>query len=160
MKTTISSPITSAKRLLAVSSCIGLLALFSGCVAEPESRVVSAPPPPPPTATTTTTATTANTPVVVRNADGTVSTGTITTTTPTPSTVIVTQTPPALQQETVLARPSAEHVWIPGYYTWRENRYVWIAGRWEMPPRTGAVWVAPRWERESGGYRFYEGYWN
>jgi hypothetical protein len=64
-----------------------------------------------------------------------------------------------VQQETVLARPSAQHVWIPGYYTWRDNRYVWIAGRWEMPPRTEAVWVAPRWERESGGYRFYEGYW-
>ena len=155
---TSTSPLTpSTKRLLAVSSCCGLLILFSGCVAEPESRVVSAPPPPAPTAPATTTT---STPVVVKNADGTLSTGTITTNTPTPSTIVVTQTPPALQTETVLARPSAQHVWIPGYYTWRENRYVWIAGRWELPPRTEAVWVAPRWERESGGYRFYEGYWN
>jgi hypothetical protein len=86
-----------------------------------------------------------------------------TTTTPAttvaPGTIVVTQAPPTVQQETVLARPSAQHVWIPGYYTWRDNRYVWIAGRWEMPPRSDAVWVAPRWERESGGYRFYEGYW-
>lgn len=65
-----------------------------------------------------------------------------------------------MQTETAQARPTSEHVWVPGYWTWRNNRYEWMAGHWEIPPRTGSVWVAPRWERLSdGSYRFYEGYW-
>jgi hypothetical protein len=75
-------------------------------------------------------------------------------------TIIVTQAPPALQQEVVVARPSTAHVWLPGYWTWRNNRYEWLAGHWEIPPRIDAVWVAPRCERLSDGtYRYYEGYW-
>ena len=143
-----------SRAFLAVTGVI-LAAVISGCAYEPSSHVVSAPPPAPPAAVTTATTTT---PVVVTS--GATSTPvTSTATTVAPGTVVVTQAPPAVQQETVLARPSAQHVWVPGYYTWRDNRYVWIAGRWEIPPRTDAVWVAPRWERESGGYRFYEGYW-
>lgn len=74
-------------------------------------------------------------------------------------TVVVTQAPPAPQQEPVLEQPSPKHVWIPGYWTYRDTHYVWISGRWELPPREGAVWVAPRWEREGNAYRYYEGYW-
>jgi hypothetical protein len=73
--------------------------------------------------------------------------------------VVVTQAPPALVQEVVQARPSSSHEWVPGYWTWRNDRYEWMAGHWEVPPRTGAVWVAPHWEREGNAYRFYEGYW-
>jgi hypothetical protein len=125
----------------------GALALFVGCASEPESHVVSAPPPANPVVTQTVVAQPQPTQVVV------------------PSnmpagTVLVTQAPPALQQEVVQARPSSDHIWIPGYWTWRNNRYEWMAGHWEMPPRTNAVWVTPRWERlGDGSYRFYEGYW-
>jgi hypothetical protein len=80
--------------------------------------------------------------------------------TSTPGVVMVTQAPPALQQEVATARPSSNHQWVPGYWTWRNNRYEWMAGHWEVPPRTNATWVAPRWEMENGAYRFYEGYWN
>jgi hypothetical protein len=85
---------------------------------------------------------------------------TTSTSTPTVSTVVVTQAPPALQQEVVLAQPSPQHVWLPGYWTWRNDRYEWMAGHWELPPNSGAVWVAPRWEQEGNAYRFYEGHWN
>jgi len=124
------------------------IVLMAGCASEPESHVVSAPPP----ATAAVVAGT-QTPVVVANSGQAVAT--------VPSgSVVVTQAPPALQQEPVLARPSADHVWVPGYWTWRNSRYEWMAGHWEIPPRTGATWVAPRWEARDGAYVFYEGYWN
>ena len=75
------------------------------------------------------------------------------------STVVVTA-PPAAQSEVVLAQPGPDYVWVPGYWTWRDSRYEWMAGHWEIPPHASAVWVAPRYETENGGYRFYEGYWN
>jgi hypothetical protein len=72
----------------------------------------------------------------------------------------VAQAPPAAQPEVVVARPGPDYLWVPGYWTWRDSRYEWMAGHWEVPPHSGAVWVPPHWEPESGGYRFYEGYWN
>jgi hypothetical protein len=93
-----------------------------------------------PTPTTTTVATPVNTP------NGTV--------------IITQQAPPATVPEAVSARPSSEHVWVPGYWTWRNSRYEWMAGHWEVPPRSDAKWVPPRWEPERGAYRFYEGYWD
>jgi hypothetical protein len=155
-------PITS----LAHSACglkprlvgLGILGLLAGCASEPPSTVVSAPPPPPPASTTTTTQ------VVTAQPNGTP----VAVAYPAPNgtpltpgqTVVVTQAPPAAPQEPILERPSAQHVWIPGYYTYRDNRYVWISGRWEIPPRADAKWIAPRWEKESNGYRFYEGHWD
>ncbi len=128
----------------------GAIMLFAGCESEPESHVVSAPPPPPPVAS----------PVVTSQ--------TTTTTTPSGQTIttqtqpiIVAQAPPVAQAEVVLARPGPDYVWIPGYWTWRDSRYEWMAGQWVMPPHSNAVWTPPHWDSESGGgYRFYEGYWN
>jgi hypothetical protein len=84
----------------------------------------------------------------------------VATPTTTPGVVMISQAPPAPQPEAVTARPSSDHVWVPGYWTWRNQRYEWMAGHWEVPPRSGATWVAPRWAAEAGAYRFYEGYWN
>lgn len=123
------------------------LALFAGCESTPESHVVSAPPPANPVP---------GQPVVVQSQP----TQVVVPSNMPAGTVLVTQAPPALQQEVVQARPSSDHAWVPGYWTWRNNRYEWMAGHWEIPPTTNAVWVAPRWERLSdGSYRFYEGYW-
>ena len=144
----------SVRLIVQVSLISGGLALMAGCASEPDSHVVSAPPPPPPTAqqvvvaqpgqqTTQTTTTTTGTAVQTPN-----------------GTIIVTQSPPAAQQEVVLAQPSSEHKWVPGYWTWRNERYEWMAGHWEIPPSQSSVWVAPRWDRRSdGSYQFYEGYW-
>ena len=72
---------------------------------------------------------------------------------------IVSQAPPAVQVEVLLAQPSSAHVWIAGYWTWRQNQYEWMAGRWEVPPYSNAKWSPPHWETENGAYRFYEGSW-
>jgi hypothetical protein len=123
----------------------GLAAFLGGCVTEPESHVVSAPPPGAPVAATTTT----SSPTVY----------TAPAAAPGTNTIVVTQAPPSPQQEVVTARPSSDHLWVGGYWTWRNNRYEWVAGHWVVPPRTGANWIPPRWEPEGGAYRFYEGYW-
>jgi hypothetical protein len=86
--------------------------------------------------------------------------GYVATTSPVVSTTVITQAPPALQQEVVMAQPSPQHVWLPGYWTWRNSRYEWMAGHWELPPSTSTAWIAPRWEQQGNAYKFYEGYWN
>jgi hypothetical protein len=137
------------RQLAAVSVMSGAISLLAGCYSEPESHIVSAPPPPSPQ-TQVVVAQTQPAPVVV--------TGTAQTSN---GTIIVMQAPPPIQQELILAQPSSEHKWVPGYWTWRNSRYEWMAGHWALPPNSVAVWIAPRWERTSdGGYRFYEGYWN
>jgi hypothetical protein len=147
----------------------GALALFAGCASE-ESHVVSAPPPAPAvSATTVTTQTTQTTPAVTqgptyvtRNADG----STTTTTTsngamaPGNNVIIVTSAPPALQQDVVVAQPTGDYLWVPGYWTWRDSRYQWMAGHWEIPPYKGSQWIPPHTEQEGSAYRFYEGHWN
>ena len=170
---TLLSPMTTARtawRLVPAVVCCSALGFLAGCATEPESHLVSAPPPPPPskavmttTTTTTSPATVVASPAVVVTNPGYVTTtnpGYVTTANPVVSTTIVTQAPPTLQQEVVLARPSPQHVWLPGYWTWRNDRYEWMAGHWELPPTSSTVWVAPRWEQQGNAYKFYEGYWN
>jgi len=136
------------RQLAAFAAVSGAIALLDGCSSEPESHVVSAPPPPAPA-----------TQVIVQAqpAQPMVATPVQTTS----GAIVVMQAPPVLQQEVVPVQPSSDHRWVPGYWTWRNERYEWMAGHWELPPSSSAVWVAPRWERtDRGAYRFYEGYWN
>ena len=138
------SPIPRPSRvgisLVPVLAACGLAALFGGCASEPDSHVVSAPPP--------------GAPVVVQSQAPVVYAAPVAAP-GTQSTVVVTQAPPAVQQEVVSTRPSSDHVWVGGYWTWRNNRYEWVSGHWVVPPRTGATWIPPRWEPEGGAYRFY-----
>jgi hypothetical protein len=52
-------------------------------------------------------------------------------------------------------RPSADHVWIAGYWYPVGQRYTWHAGYWTRPPYLGATWVAPHHD----GQQFHAGYW-
>ena len=73
----------------------------------------------------------------------------------------VVQAPPPPRREVIIERerPSAEHIWIKGYWRWHEGRHVWVAGHWEHPPHAHAVWMEPRWEHRHEGYVFIEGFW-
>jgi hypothetical protein len=73
--------------------------------------------------------------------------------------VLVTVAPPHAVVEKRPARPGREYVWIPGYHNWDGHAHVWVAGRWEQPPRPHAVWVAHKWEHRKGGYVLVEGRW-
>lgn len=66
---------------------------------------------------------------------------------------------PSVGQEIIEERPSYQHVWISGHYRWADSRYTWVAGRWEVPPRSNLSWVEPRWDRKGNGYVLAGGYW-
>jgi hypothetical protein len=74
----------------------------------------------------------------------------------------VAQPPPPVRREVIVeqTRPSRDHIWIGGYWVWREGRHFWVGGHWERPPHAHAVWVAPRWEHHPEGYVFIQGYWH
>ena len=140
---------------------VGAIGLLAGCATAPESHVVSAPPPPPPM--------TQPAPVVYTTIPAQPATTTVVSTpsgtyaVPSPATassVVVMQAPPQAQQEIPTVRPSGSHAWVPGYWTWRNNRYEWVPGHWEIPPRSGGVWIPPRWQPEGRSFRFFEGYWD
>ncbi|HVX65211.1 MAG TPA: hypothetical protein VHA11_01340 [Bryobacteraceae bacterium] len=67
--------------------------------------------------------------------------------------------PPRPPREVIVVRPSARHVWVPGYYRWAGHRYVWTRGYWVMPPRPRAVWVPGYWAPRRGGHVWIAGYW-
>jgi len=62
--------------------------------------------------------------------------------------------PPAPRVEVVPA-PRRGHVWAPGHWQWRGQRYFWVPGHW-IVARPGYAYVAPRWH-ERGGRWYYEG---
>jgi len=73
--------------------------------------------------------------------------------------VIVDAPPPAPLVEEIPGRPGPRHVWLIGHWRYRGGHYIWIHGRWAVPPRPGARFVAPHWEQRAGSYVFCEGYW-
>ena len=50
-------------------------------------------------------------------------------------------------------------MWIAGYHRWDGQAYVWVPGRWELPPHSHARWVEGRWHHDSHGYYYAEGHW-
>jgi hypothetical protein len=67
--------------------------------------------------------------------------------------------PPAPIVEVRTAAPSPRHVWIAGYHRWDGAAYVWVPGRWDVPPRPHAVWVPGHWVHARRGWYFAEGRW-
>jgi hypothetical protein len=65
--------------------------------------------------------------------------------------------PAAVVERVVVARPG--YVWTPGYHRWNGRTYVWVPGRYVIPPRPHAVWVPGHWERERRGWFWIAGTW-
>lgn len=72
--------------------------------------------------------------------------------------VIVRDAPPPLRTEVVTVAPSPQQVWIPGYWTWRDD-WVWRAGYWESRPYPDARWVSGEWVATADGWFWKDGYW-
>ncbi len=69
--------------------------------------------------------------------------------------------PPPPRHEVIIERPDRDAVWIPGFHEYDPGGrvYVWRPGRWDHPPRRGAIWVAPRYRRRHGEYIYSPGRW-
>ena len=53
-------------------------------------------------------------------------------------------------------------VWIPGHYDWSAARrnYVWLDGRFTLPPHPDAQWVAGHWQETPSSWVWVDGRWN
>jgi len=67
--------------------------------------------------------------------------------------------PPAPVVEAQIAAPGPGYVWVGGYHRWTGATYVWVPGRWALPPRPHAVWVAGHWAKHPNGWHWKEGHW-
>ncbi|AKF03244.1 YXWGXW repeat-containing protein [Sandaracinus amylolyticus] len=74
-------------------------------------------------------------------------------------TVRAPEAPPPPQVEARPAAPAPGMVWIEGYWQWDGARFVWIAGRWDLPRGQGASWQPPTWRVGAGGAVFVPGRW-
>lgn len=65
--------------------------------------------------------------------------------------------PPPVVHEPVPGYRAA-HVWIPGYWDWRNGRHVWAAGYWTHA-RHGCHWRRDRWIQREGRWFLEPGGW-
>jgi hypothetical protein len=55
--------------------------------------------------------------------------------------IIVRVAPPPPIVERRPVRPGPAYVWTGGYHRWDGRAYIWVPGRWAVPPRRGGVWA-------------------
>jgi hypothetical protein len=75
--------------------------------------------------------------------------------------VVAVKSPPApIEELPPDQKPEGDIVWIPGYWSWDEERqdYIWISGIWRDPP-PGMTWVPGYWIEVDGGFQWTAGYW-
>lgn len=74
--------------------------------------------------------------------------------------VRLTQAPPANPGEPGARQPSAQAVWIPGYWDYdaSTSRFAWVSGTWRVPP-PGRTWVQGTWARDDRGWYRVPGFW-
>jgi WXXGXW repeat (2 copies) len=74
--------------------------------------------------------------------------------------VYVPTRPPALIVETHPVAPAAGYVWVPGYHRWDGGAYLWVGGRWELPPQGHTRWVSGSWRHhKTHGWYWTDGHW-
>ncbi len=70
----------------------------------------------------------------------------------------VLEAPPPPPPQVVVGTPGAGYAWVPGYWSW-SGRWVWVEGRWVIPPHPQGIWVSGHWIRQHHGYVWIRGYW-
>src|SRR5678815_4833661 len=73
--------------------------------------------------------------------------------------VIVTEAPPPLRREVRGIAPSASQLWIEGYWSHRNGRWLLVPGHWEVRPQPTATYVPGHWDRTSRGWAWTPGRW-
>jgi hypothetical protein len=69
--------------------------------------------------------------------------------------------PPPPQNEVIVyeSRPSRDHIWVAGYWSWH-GRWVWTSGHWERCPHgPGYHWQAGVWTNRGGRWHWTAGVW-
>lgn len=71
--------------------------------------------------------------------------------------LMITIAPPAQTVE-VVPRMSPGYVWVPGYWAWHTDRYIWVHGR-TVAQRAGYRWAPDNWERRGEAFYRNQGHW-
>jgi|SRR5689334_17041152 hypothetical protein len=66
--------------------------------------------------------------------------------------------PPAPVYEAAPPPPAVGYVWVPGYWGWNYDRYVWVRGRYVVG-RPGYAWVPDRWDHRGERWHHEQGHW-
>lgn len=74
--------------------------------------------------------------------------------------VYVDVAPPDPVVEAVSGAPNTGYIWVPGYYRYSRGTYLWVGGRWQLPPRGRTVWVTGRWQNSPQGWYWVSGRWH
>ncbi len=53
--------------------------------------------------------------------------------------------PPELKVETPSVSIRGTLVWVPGFWQWNGNDWVWVKGSYQAPPSAGATWLPASW---------------
>ena len=67
--------------------------------------------------------------------------------------------PPKPRAEVVGVAPTADYVWVGGYYRWDGSDYFWVPGRWQPAPRPHAKWKPGYWRETKTGWYWVPGKW-
>ena len=75
--------------------------------------------------------------------------------------LIVAEPPPAPRAEVAGTAPDEHHIWVGGYWVHVNERWVWVPGQWDTPPRAGERWVPGHWTQKQNGHDWIwsPGYW-
>ncbi|MEO7094474.1 MAG: YXWGXW repeat-containing protein [Polyangiales bacterium] len=74
--------------------------------------------------------------------------------------VCVPYPPPAPKAEEIPERPTDDHVYVDGQWSWQTRRWVWVPGGWVVPP-PGASYAQWKTERlQNGAIAYYQGHWH
>jgi YXWGXW repeat-containing protein len=67
--------------------------------------------------------------------------------------------PPRPILEPRIAPPGPGYVWVVGFHRWNGARYIWVPGRWTIPPRANARWRPGHWAHDRRGWYWRDGHW-
>jgi hypothetical protein len=56
-------------------------------------------------------------------------------------------------------QPSADHVWVSGYWWWNNRAYMWVPGYWALPPHSNYVHVSGYWTYKGNQWVYVRGGW-
>lgn len=79
---------------------------------------------------------------------------------PEPGIIIPKAPPDAIDEIPPAQKPEGNVEWIPGYWTWDDERndFIWVSGIWRVVP-PGRQWIPGYWVKVEKGFQWVSGYW-
>lgn len=74
----------------------------------------------------------------------------------------VANAPPPMPREYMPPKPTDQGVvvWVPGFWKWNGENYIWLRGAYVSPPVAGQNWTPGHWVRQHGEWYWIAGFWH